>query len=258
VEKVSVIIPAYNEESRIETTLRRYWKHFNANYQNFEILVLTDGCSDRTPEIVEEISKDCHSIRCLNPPCRLGKGGAVIKGIRAASGDVVGFLDADGAIPPEDVCSLLASLDGRDGVIASRRAKGAKILRQEPPARVLASRGFNMLVRILFGMPFKDTQCGGKIFKANALRSVVNEIGLTDWSFDVELLYNLNKKGYRIEEVPVSWEHKDGSKIDLLDTSVKMLVSVVGLRVKCSRMSQYIPTSIIDVIYRNIGFNKSQ
>ncbi|MHC1686999.1 MAG: dolichyl-phosphate beta-glucosyltransferase [Methanothrix sp.] len=236
---LTIIIPAFNEAARIEGTLRGYAEHFGGHYRDIEILVITDGCKDATPKIVDELSQEFPCIRRIHPPHRLGKGGAVVEGIKAASGDVIGFLDADGSIPPKDACQLFEKLDGCDGVIASRWVDGAEVKRHEPACRIIASRCFNMLVRILFQLPFKDTQCGGKFFRNSAISSIIPGLKVNGWAFDVEVLYRLAGMGYTVKEVPITWEHKDGSQLDLPHTSINMLISIIGLKLR----SSFVPRS---------------
>ena len=228
--QVSIIIPAFDEALRIEQTLVGYIEYFESVYQDIEILVITDGCSDETPKIVDRLSKTYQCIKRIHPPHRLGKGGAVVEGIKAAQGEVIGFLDADGSIPPKDAYHLVKSLNGYDGVIASRWIDGSDVMKHEPLSRIIASRCFNMIVRVLFQFPFKDTQCGGKFFKSFSIKDVVPYLTVTGWAFDVDLLYKLNKKEYRIKELPVTWEYKEGSKLDLSRTAIKMLISILSLR----------------------------
>lgn len=240
---------------RIGQTLKAYVDFFDSRYPDAEFIVVTDGCKDKTPLIVDNLSAKHHCIRRIHPCQRLGKGGAVIAGIKEAKGELIGFLDADGSISPRDAFNLVTSVNGTDGAIASRWVKGANILKQEPPVRVIAGRCFNLLIRILFGLPFRDTQCGGKFFKRKALANVIGELGLTDWSFDVELLYRMNNRGYHIKEVPVSWEHKDGSKLELRNTSIKMFVSVVGLRLKSSRFASFLPNELVNKLYKFMKYD---
>ena len=248
--KLSIVIPAFNEEGRIKKTLIEYINYFDTNYLDVEIVVVTDGCVDQTPGIVDDLSTQHRCIKHIHPHHRLGKGGAVIEGFKAATGDIVGFLDGDGSVSPSDIFKLVKGLEDYDGVIASRWVQGANIRRHEPPARIVASRTFNILVRLLFGLPFKDTQCGAKFFRSSAISSVINELGVTDWSFDIELLYRLMDKGFKIEEMPVIWEYKEGSKLDLKSVSAKMLISVLGLRIKTSSLAPLIPSWVADEVYK--------
>jgi len=249
---LSIVIPAYNEERRLEKTLSDYIAFFDSRLSDIEIIVVTDGCTDQTPQIVDNLSRQYPCIKHIHPTDRLGKGGAVIEGFKAASKEMVGFVDGDGSTAPDGLCIMLDELDNYDSVIASRWVKGANILRQEPFVRVLASRSFNLIVRTLFNLPFKDTQCGAKFFKRSAIMDVIDDLGLTDWSFDVELLYRLKDKGYTIKEIPVTWEYREGSKLNVRNVSTKMLLSVVGLRLKISPLSSLIPGSLAYYIYKKM------
>jgi glycosyltransferase involved in cell wall biosynthesis len=235
---LTIIIPAFNEEARIEEALRSYAEYFIDRYPDTEILVITDGCKDATPEIVDELSQKYPCIGRIHPSHRLGKGGAVVEGIKAASGDVVGFLDADGSIPPKEACHLFERLNGCDGVIASRWVEGADIKRHEPVSRIIASRCFNIMVRVLFQLPFKDTQCGGKFFRTSVIRNIISDLEVNGWAFDVEVLYKLKLGGYIVKEIPITWIHKDGSQLDLPGTSINMLRSIIGLKLRSSSIAR--------------------
>jgi glycosyltransferase involved in cell wall biosynthesis len=249
---ISVIIPAYNEELRVEKTLKNYAHFLNDCYSNIEVIVVTDGCSDTTPQIVEELTKKYQCIKHIHPNKRLGKGGAVIEGFKAANGKLIGFVDSDGSTPAEDLHLLLNELKCCDGVIASRWLNGSTIMKHGPPTRIIASRAFNFMVRILFGLPFKDTQCGAKFFTQTVIMDIIDDIGLTDWSFDVELLYVTQKKGYHIKEVPVKWEYKEGSHLNLRRVTINMLISIIGFRIKRSRFAPYIPDRLAYKLYRKM------
>jgi glycosyltransferase involved in cell wall biosynthesis len=249
---ISVIIPAWNEEKRIERSLRKYINFFKKNFKNFEVIVITDGSDDATSKIVENLSKKFNCIRHIHPNEKLGKGGAIIEGFKSASGNIVGFVDADGSTPPESIMLLIKNLNHYDGVIASRWIYGSITGKKQPLERRIASRTFNLFVRILFGFDFKDTQCGAKFFKKDVIKSVTNELGLTDWSFDVDLLYRLNKRNYKIKEVPITWHYDEDSKLDLGKTSIKMFFSVVGLRIKNSPLSPIAKSKIAKLIYDKV------
>jgi glycosyltransferase involved in cell wall biosynthesis len=249
---LSIVIPAYNEESRLEKTLRDYIAFFYSCISDIEIIVVTDGCTDQTPQIVDNLSRQYPCIKHIHPTTRLGKGGAVIEGFKAASKEMVGFVDGDGSTAPDGLCIMLEELGNYDSVIASRWVEGANIIRQEPFIRVLASRGFNILVRVLFNLPFRDTQCGAKFFRHSVIMDIIGDLGLTDWSFDVELLYRIMEKGYTVKEIPVTWEYREGSKLNVRKVSTKMFLSVVGLRIKLSPLSSLIPGRLAYYIYKKM------
>lgn len=222
--KSSIIVPAYNEEKRIKSTILKLVQEF----PDKEIIVVCDG-QDETQHIINNLSLKFPNIILLIFKSRLGKGGALVQGFKAAKGQEICFVDADESISSSDLKGMFLALNGIDGVIASRRVKGSKILIDQPWKRRLASRAFNILVRIIFGLPFKDTQCGAKIFKRNTIFHILDEIKTTGFEIDVELLWRMKNKGYTIIEYPITWKHSEGSKFTL-SHSKDMLISLLKTR----------------------------
>ncbi|ATZ61300.2 MAG: glycosyltransferase family 2 protein [Methanosarcinales archaeon Met12] len=213
---VSIIIPAYNEEKRITRTLTEHQAFAHLHYPDYEILVVCDGCTDRTPAIVRDFHRRNSRIKLLVFRHKLGKGGGVLEGFKAARNELVGFTDADDSISPEDFDKLVKAVDGgADCAIASRHTQGAKIFIQQPLSRRVASRVFNLFVKLLFGLPFEDTQCGAKMVKKTVIDDIVPRMVLKGFEFDVELLWRIQKSGYIIEEIPITWQHKDNSAFSL-------------------------------------------
>lgn len=220
----SIIIPAYNEELRIKSVVISLSEHLPGK----EIVVVCDGV-DSTKNIVEEMSIKRNNIKFMNFDRRLGKGGAIIEGFKAAKGDKIGFVDADESVSPEDVKTLFDFVGKADGIIASRRLKSSKILIKQPIERRAASKIFNIFVRLLFGLPFKDTQCGAKVFKREAIFDILDELETRGFEIDVEILWRLKNKGYKVIEYPITWKHSEGSKFKLAQ-SKSMLISLLRLR----------------------------
>jgi glycosyltransferase involved in cell wall biosynthesis len=220
----SIIIPAYNESDRIKSVLMSY----AAELSGQEIIVVFDG-QDTTPDIVEDVAERCPDIRLLTFHKRLGKGGAIIEGFKASRGDKIGFVDADESVSPKDLKGMFETLGEVDGVIASRRLPTSKIIVKQPFRRRLASKGFNMLVRTLFGLPFKDTQCGAKVFIRRAICDIIGELETSGFEIDVEILWRLKNKGYRVAEYPITWSHSEGSKFKL-SNSFAMFSSLIKMR----------------------------
>ncbi|VVB63577.1 Glycosyltransferase AglD [uncultured archaeon] len=220
----SIIIPAYNESDRIKSVLVSYAAEFSGQ----EIIVVFDG-QDTTPDIVEDVADVYPDIRLLTFHKRLGKGGAIIEGFRAARGDKIGFVDADESVSPKDLKSMFETLGEVDGVIASRKLATSKIIVNQSLRRRLASKGFNMLVRTVFGLPFKDTQCGAKVFIRKAICDIIGELETSGFEIDVEILWRLKNKGYRVVESPITWSHSEGSKFKLCH-SFAMFSSLIKLR----------------------------
>ena len=220
----SIVIPAYNEEERIETVISNYSNYF----QNQEIIVVCDG-SDNTSSIIKKLSKNYPTIRLLSFEKRLGKGGAIIEGFKVANGDKIGFVDADESVHPNDVKKMFDALSDADGVIASRRLKDSQILVKQPLKRRITSKTFNIMVRTIFGLDFKDTQCGAKVFRKKVIEDVLNELKTKKFEFDVELLWKLKNKGYKIIEFPVTWKHSEGSSFSLSNAPT-MFFSLLKVR----------------------------
>ena len=225
---LSIIIPAYNEEKRIEKTLREYAGFFGDD----EIYVIINGCKDNTLGVVKKVAKDYGNIRYANFEEKIGKGGAIIEGFKLANKEFIGFVDADLCTPPEAFKELIDNINGYDGIIASRYVKGSKILVRQPLMRRISSRIFNLLVRVLFFMNYKDTQCGAKLFKKNAIKRVANEIKEKRWAFDVELLYLMKKKGFKGREYATVWKEPGHSRLNLKKIGPEMFTSLIKLRIR--------------------------
>ncbi|WP_298670441.1 glycosyltransferase [uncultured Methanofollis sp.] len=220
-----MIIPAYNEEARIRSVLTAFTRAFSGH----EIIVVCDG-PDRTAEIVGEVSKENPEVRLLRYPERLGKGGAIIEGFRASHGQRIGFADADESAEPAEIKGMFDALDGADGLIGSRRLKGSKITIKQPLMRRAISRIFNIVfAHILFGLPFRDTQCGAKVFTREAVMDIVDDLQGRGFETDLEILWRLQKKGYQVREYPITWKHSEGSTFRL-SYSWKMFVSLMKIR----------------------------
>src|SRR3989344_4625708 len=234
--KLSIVIPAYNEEKRIENTLISYYDYFNRIYsKDFEIFVVINGSNDNTIGVVDKISRQYEQIKYVNVSGKIGKGGAIIEGFKRVNGDLIGFVDADMATVPDAYYDLIVKLKNFDGIVASRWINGAIINRKQPLQRRVASRAFNLLIRILFGINIRDTQCGAKLFSNKAVKSVVNDLGITQWGFDVDLLYLLRKKDFKVIEIPTTWYDQEGSKLKVAKTSWQMFLSMIRLRLIYSR-----------------------
>ena len=235
--KLSLVIPAYNEEHRIGKTIVYYHDYLSKHFPEFELIFVVEGTDD-TVNIVNACAEKDSRIKCIYSEKRLGKGGAIIRGFGEATGDLIGFVDADCSTKPEAFGDLIRTLANRnnecDSVIASRKIKGTRVLKKEPFLQRFGSRGFNILVRSLFLLPFKDTQCGAKIFTKDAVSAVLPELGITEFAFDIDLLFRLHAKGFRIKEVPTVWEYKTGAQFNFNKWFVKlipeMFLSLMRLR----------------------------
>jgi glycosyltransferase involved in cell wall biosynthesis len=241
----SLVIPAYNEEGRIARTLDAYLPVFSDS----EIIVVLDGCTDRTTNLVLKAAAGNPRLRAIQTAERLGKGGAIVAGMIHATADVIAFADADGATEAADLrklCALARSTTG--AVVGSRWLAGADVVVPQPLVRRAASRVFNRLVRGLFGLQVSDTQCGAKAFRACDVLPVLGEVETGDFAFDVDLLVTLARRGFSITEVPIRWRHVGGSKVDLVHGATKMLLAVLRLRLRTSRFASVVPA--FDKLFR--------
>lgn len=211
--KLSVVVPAYNEEKRIGETLGVYLDAFEREFPgNHEVLVVCDGCVDRTVDVVGETARRHPAVRALTFPKRLGKGGGVWAGFAEARGEIVGFVDADGAFPVDDVMRLIRAVgDGADCAVASKW-KGARFFKvTEPFLRKVGARALSLFLRLTFGFKVVDTQAGCKFVKGDLLRTLP-PLRCKGWEFDVELLWEVRKRGGEIREFFVPTRHVEGSK----------------------------------------------
>ena len=219
---MSVIIPAYNEEKRITSTIGDITK----NIENLkEIIVVFDG-SDRTPEIVESTFPEC---KVIQHNCRMGKGRAIKEGIEKATGDIIAYVDADGSIPASEINRLSSKLTDTNFVISSRWMRSSKVKVKQPGYRILFGRVFHYFVFFLFRMDIKDTQCGLKVFRAKPLKEIIQKVLVFDWAFDVSVIYHAMEYGLKPVEVGIEWNNIAGSKLKIFKTIPKMFLSVFGM-----------------------------
>lgn len=230
-----LLIPAYNEEERIGPVLREFGDYFRDHYSGrFELVVVLNGCRDNTLGVVEAVAAEYPAIRYLNFPGAIGKGGALIEGLKLApTADLVGYVDADGATSPAALHELAKRcVGGVDAVIGSRWLPGSVLHQSQTWVRRRFSRAFHSIVQLLFWMNLADTQCPAKVFRREAIERVHSQLLIADLAFDVNLLYVLKREGFQLIEVATEWTDKVGSKVtqSLLRCSLVMFLSVVRLR----------------------------
>lgn len=231
--KISIIAPAHNEEKRIRPFLDSYCPYFAGKQtaaQDVEIIVVVNHSTDATESIVRDYMQTYPFLRLITEERKVGKGGALLIGFDRADGDLIGFVDADGATPPDAFMDLIHHLDQAEVIIASRWMRGADVQPPQPLSRRVASRIFNTMVRLMFGFKISDTQCGAKLMKGDALKKIRPDVGITQWAFDVDLLYQFKRHGFRIVEYPTRWHDVSGSKVDVVRASLEMAVALVRLR----------------------------
>ena len=213
---MSIIIPVLNGQAQVDATLAAVTSHF-AGGAPYEVIVVDDGSRDHTPSLVEAWTRRVPEVRMVRLPKNQGKGAAVRAGMQAASGDQRCFFDADLPMPVGELDAVLARLDqGADVVIASRALPGSHVVVQPGWVRRWLSEWFSIVVRGLFRMPYRDTQCGLKGFSRRASGELFSRSRLDGFAFDVELLLLARRLGYWVEEVPVRVENSAPSTVRIL------------------------------------------
>src|SRR5881409_135663 len=229
----SVVIPCFNEAARIGETLRITIEYLAANAAESELIVVDDGSTDGTAGIARKILSETNiATRLLENFPNRGKGAAVRSGLLAARKPIGLFFDADLSTPLGETPKLGEPIANGEVDIAfgSRALDRGLIGIHQPWRREQAGRAFNLLVRIATGLPFWDTQCGFKAFRLDVCRPILEAARLDGFAFDVELLYLAQRAGLRIREIPVRWNHAEGSKVHFIYDSLRMLREVIVLR----------------------------
>jgi glycosyltransferase involved in cell wall biosynthesis len=229
---ILLLIPAYNEEERVGPVLREYAAYFRANYKGeFKIVVVLNGCRDNTLGVVQAAAAEFPEIRWLEFKAPIGKGGALIEGLRLwPQADLIGYVDADGATAPPAFLDLVKNCADVDCAIGSRWIEGAVLEQAQSAKRRIFSRVFHIYVELLLQMRIKDTQCGAKVMRREAMEKIHPNLRIADVAFDINLLYSLKKAGFTIREVPTVWTDKIGSKMRLNKGAMAILLSVFRLR----------------------------
>jgi glycosyltransferase involved in cell wall biosynthesis len=229
---VLLLIPACNEQTRIGPALRRYAACFQEHYDGeFSIVVVVNGSTDDTLGVVQGVAGEFTGVQWIVIPERVGKGGALMEGLKLASqADVIGYADADGATTPESLLRLAVLCRDHDCVVGSRRVPGSVIHQLQPSHRQFASKVFHLIVETLFRMGIHDTQCGAKFLRREAVLKIHDQLQLADMAFDVNLLYAVKRAGLTLVEAPVDWTDHLGSTVSYFRTSLVMFLSVVRLR----------------------------
>lgn len=248
---ISVVVPAWNEEVRLPRMLDQYLPMLRASTLPFEVVVVTDGSTDRTAEVAQKYAG--LGVRVLEFPHKLGKGGAVLQGFRSAGYDVLGFLDADAPITPASFALLLSRLRDSDVAIASRYHSESESIEVARLSRRIMSRCWNLLARMVLNLDLHDTQCGAKVFKRYAIDSVIDKVWLTNWAFDVSLLYHLRRAGFRVVEVPVNWSSDRGTKLKVEKVVPAMLLSLIGIRLMAVGALKPYTTPVAKRLYQLLG-----
>jgi dolichyl-phosphate beta-glucosyltransferase len=231
---LSIVIPAYNEETRIEPTVREIVGYCRGQGRAFELIVVDDGSRDATTAVGRLLSGEFAEVRLIRLAANHGKGYAVRTGVVNAVGGTILFTDADGATPIAEIERLEEALAaGADVAVGSRalRVRGVQV--HAKMYRHLIGRCFHYLVESLADAGVKDTQCGFKLFRSYPAQDLFSRMRMTGFSFDVEVLVMAKRRGYQVAEVPVNWSHQPGSKVRLTWDSVRMAADLFRIRAHC-------------------------
>jgi dolichyl-phosphate beta-glucosyltransferase len=229
---LSIVIPAYNEEHRLPQTLRQLLDWLGRGTFSFcELIVVDDGSSDGTARVVEDFAKANACVRLARNPGNRGKGYAVRHGMLEAKGEWILYSDADLSTPIEEIEKLCHAARELSAAIAigSRALDRTLVEVHQPALRELSGRFFNLVMRVVTGLPFSDTQCGFKLYRADAAQRIFSRQKQDGFSFDVEDLLIAKKLGVRAVEVPVRWANVEGTKVRL-SQGMKSFVDLVKIR----------------------------
>lgn len=225
------MLPAYNESERVGSTLDKIFAHLNHHGWNAEVIVVDDGSKDDTARIVSEYAQQHPMLRLIKNPGNRGKGYSVRNGMLHAQGEVLLFSDADLSSPIEEADKLFAAIrQGSDVAIGSRWLRSELQTQRQPLHRQLFGRLFNLALRVVLGLDFKDTQCGFKAFSQAAAEKLFSAQRIERWGFDPELLYLAKRFGFTVVEVPVAWAHRAGTRINPVRDGIRMLGEMLVVR----------------------------
>jgi glycosyltransferase involved in cell wall biosynthesis len=246
---LSIIIPAYNEENRIGHTLVNLLDFLNNEYfQRYAIIIVMDGCDDSTPDVVNEFKVKGNPIVSILFSQRLGKGGAIIRGLEFIKSEAILVLDADFPIETKSIMKMLDKLDSADLVIGSRYNNNLK--NEIPLNRYILSRLFNCFVKLMFPQMkhYSDTQCGVKVFKRKVAEKIKPDLMLTDFAFDVNFIYSAINNGFLVDEVGIPYNHNQcDSKVSnhILKICLSMFFSIIRLRMQYSKARSLLSNNLI-------------
>ncbi len=225
---ISIVIPAYNEEKRIERSLRYAIDYTASHHLSYEIIVVDDGSSDKTTKIVNSFAP---AVKLLALPKNMGKGAAVRNGMLAATGDIRIFTDADFSTPLYELVKIVEKINsGADICIGSRAIDPSMIKEHQPFYREMMGKIFNKIVQLLLVKGIKDTQCGFKGLTAKATEAIFSQAKIDGFSFDVEMLFLAKRAGLTIEQVSVEWYNDGASRVNPIKDSLNMLIELFKIR----------------------------
>lgn len=235
--KISIVIPAYNEEQRLPKTLqalKTFVADERAEWEIIEVLVVNDGSTDQTAAVVQEYSRQFSLVRLISLFPNQGKGAAVHAGFKESTGDLILVADADMATPWEELFKLFPSTAKSDMVMGSRGLVHSHIERRQHWIRQNMGKTFNKILKLLVGLPYQDTQCGFKLLRNDEVfrSEILPRLQVQRFAWDVELIVLLLRRNKIVTEVPIRWRHQDHSHVHIVRDSLEMLWTVIKLKLR--------------------------
>lgn len=228
---VSIVLPAFNESERLEKTIKTIYREMKKIQPKFEIIIAEDGSTDGTDKIAASLSKQYKKIKHIHSGKRLGRGRALTRAFKKSDGEIMIYMDVDLATDLKSLRRLIKEIEnGADVSTGSRYAEGSKTRRAFK--RLVASKGFNNLVRVLLGSKIMDHQCGFKSFRRKTVLPLLNYIESHHWFWDTEILVKAQKKGLIVTEFPVKWKESKDTKVELTSDVIGMGSKVFKLWIK--------------------------
>jgi dolichyl-phosphate beta-glucosyltransferase len=233
---LTVIVPVFNEEERVERAVPALFQYMEAQFGKWEVLYVDDGSTDNTYRLLNRIQLDHPGLRVIQSKKNSGKGHAIRLGMKEARGDFVMFSDADFSTPVEETAKLLEALLGDyDIAIGSRGLDHSNIEIRQSWIRENMGKVFNLIIRTILPLKIRDTQCGFKMFRKESLQVIIPRMCMDGFAFDVEMLMIAQAHGMRIAEIPVTWRNAKGSKVHPIRSSLQMLRDVIAIRRRMNR-----------------------
>jgi glycosyltransferase AglD len=226
---VSVVLPAYNEADILESTVDKISQALNQTGYSYEIIVAEDGSKDGTDKLAEKLAQTLPYVRHIHGEKRLGRGHALNNTFKVANGEVLIYMDVDLATDIRHLRELVDSIkvEGYDLATGSRLLAQSKV--QRSGSRNIASKTYNLMVRLILGSKVKDHQCGFKAFKREPLMQLIDEVEATHWFWDTEIIVRASRKGLKIKEIPVEWQSGRDTKVSLAKDSWTMFWQIIDL-----------------------------
>jgi dolichyl-phosphate beta-glucosyltransferase len=231
IPSLSVVVPCYNEEQRLPSTIEKIEAYLDKRGDNYELILVDDGSADGTRAVMDAAAVRHNAVRIAALPANRGKGRALAEGVKISRGTNVLVTDADLSTPINELEKLEAQLEAGAGVaIGSRAIKGSRVELSQPVYRVLMGKAFNLIVQAVLLPGIWDTQCGFKLFRGDVAREVFAGLTTDGFGYDPEVLYLAKKKGVRVAEVPVVWRNSAPTKVSAVRSSLDMFRHVVSVR----------------------------